>query len=99
MGELVKLWFTELGHRQHLPDRSTPASCFPCGTGLAASFDVELVEKVGVAMGEEARAKSAHIILGPTINCQRSPLGGRGFESYSEDPLVSGMSVFDAAWG
>ncbi|ORY90760.1 glycoside hydrolase family 3 protein, partial [Leucosporidium creatinivorum] len=69
----------------------TPASCFPCGTGLAASFDVDLVKRVGEAIGDEARAKSAHIILGPTINIQRSPLGGRGFESYSESPLLSGM--------
>jgi hypothetical protein len=43
----------------------TPASCFPCGTGLAASFDVDLVKRVGEAIGDEARAKSAHIILGP----------------------------------
>jgi len=41
-------------------------------------------------MGDECKAKGAHVILGPTINIQRSPLGGRGFESYSEDPLLSG---------
>ncbi|GAA5944758.1 beta-glucosidase H [Sporobolomyces koalae] len=68
-----------------------PASCFPCGTGLAASFDVEQLTRVGQALADEARAKSAHVVLGPTANIQRSPLGGRGFESYSEDPLLSGL--------
>lgn len=42
-------------------------------------------------MGEETKAKGAHVLLGPTVNIQRSPLGGRGFESFSEDPLLSGM--------
>ncbi|BGP25151.1 hypothetical protein JCM10295v2_004071 [Rhodotorula toruloides] len=68
-----------------------PSSCFPCGTGLAASFDVEMVQRVGEALGDECIAKSAHVLLGPTVNIQRSPLGGRGFESYSEDPTLSGL--------
>ncbi|GAA5831287.1 hypothetical protein JCM11251_007820 [Rhodosporidiobolus azoricus] len=68
-----------------------PASCFPCGTGLAASFDTDMMHRVGNALGDECRAKKAHVLLGPTVNIQRSPLGGRGFESYSEDPLLSGM--------
>ena len=67
-----------------------PSNCLPCGTGLASSFDVELAEEIGTQLGEECRAKGAHILLGPTINIQRSPLGGRGFESFSEDPLLSG---------
>jgi beta-glucosidase len=44
-------------------------------------------------MGEEAKAKGAHVILGPTINMQRSPLGGRGFESFSEDPVLAGIGA------
>ncbi|GAA6009003.1 hypothetical protein JCM10207_004061 [Rhodosporidiobolus poonsookiae] len=68
-----------------------PASCFPCGTGLAASWDYDMMLKVGNALGEECRAKKAHVLLGPTVNIQRSPLGGRGFESYSEDPHLSGL--------
>ncbi|GAA5945845.1 hypothetical protein JCM3775_001904 [Rhodotorula graminis] len=68
-----------------------PSSCFPCGTGLAASFDKGMMHRVGQALGDECRAKSAHVLLGPTVNIQRSPLGGRGFESYSEDPLLSGL--------
>ncbi|GAA5850854.1 hypothetical protein JCM8547_009108 [Rhodosporidiobolus lusitaniae] len=67
-----------------------PASCFPCGTGLAASFDLDLIHRIGNALGHECRAKSAHVLLGPTVNIQRSPLGGRGFESFSEDPHLSG---------
>ncbi|KAI0775382.1 glycoside hydrolase family 3 protein [Irpex lacteus] len=67
-----------------------PSSCFPSSTGLGSSFDVELAAKVGQALGEECRTKSVHVLLGPTINTQRSPLGGRGFESFSEDPHLNG---------
>ncbi|KAH8928460.1 glycoside hydrolase family 3 protein [Atractiella rhizophila] len=66
------------------------ASCFPCGTGLGASFDEELMLRVGKALGEECRARGVHCLLGPTINLQRHPGGGRGFESYSEDPFLAG---------
>lgn len=48
------------------------------------------MERAGSLMADEARAKGVHMILGPTVNIQRSPLGGRGFESFSEDPLLSG---------
>ena len=67
-----------------------PASAsFPCGTALAATFDTELVREVGRALGREARAKSAHVLLGPTVNLQRTPIGGRNFECLSEDPLLT----------
>lgn len=68
-----------------------PAANFPCGTGMASTFDQEMIEHAGKIMGVEAKAKSAHILLGPTANMQRSPLGGRGFESFSEDPVLSGL--------
>ncbi|KAL4925389.1 beta-glucosidase H [Aspergillus undulatus] len=68
-----------------------PAACFPCATALGATWDTELLHKVGHLMGEEAIAKGAHVILGPTINTQRSPLGGRGFESYAEDGVLAGQ--------
>lgn len=55
----------------------TPSSCFPCGTGLASSFDPEFMVRVGKALGEESRAKSAHVLLGPTLNGLRSPTGVR----------------------
>ncbi|KAL4980171.1 glycoside hydrolase superfamily [Aspergillus desertorum] len=67
-----------------------PAACFPCATALGATWDTELLYNVGQLMGEEAIAKGAHVILGPTINTQRSPLGGRGFESFAEDGVLSG---------
>lgn len=69
-----------------------PASCFPCGTGVAATFNKDLIREAGNLMAKEARAKSAHAILGPTTNIQRGPLGGRGFESFSEDPYLAGMA-------
>ncbi|KAI9737342.1 MAG: hypothetical protein M1834_009496 [Cirrosporium novae-zelandiae] len=68
-----------------------PSACFPCGTGLAATWDVELLREVGKLMALEAKAKAVHAILGPTVNIQRSPLGGRGFESFSEDPVLAGL--------
>ncbi|KAJ5671459.1 hypothetical protein N7507_000586 [Penicillium longicatenatum] len=67
-----------------------PAACFPCATALGATWDAELLSEVGTLMGDEAIAKGTHIVLGPTINIQRSPLGGRGFESFSEDGVLSG---------
>ncbi|TFK55623.1 glycoside hydrolase family 3 protein [Heliocybe sulcata] len=69
---------------------SVPSSCFPSSTGLASSFDDELAYQVGKALADECRAKGCHILLGPTTNTQRSPLGGRGFESFSEDPHLNG---------
>ncbi|KAK9383387.1 glycoside hydrolase superfamily [Kockiozyma suomiensis] len=70
-----------------------PAACFPCGTALGATFDYDLMIRAGSTMGEEAKAKGAHVILGPTVNMQRGPLGGRGFESFSEDPVLSGLTA------
>ncbi|KAG8717130.1 hypothetical protein FRC09_014708 [Ceratobasidium sp. 395] len=67
-----------------------PAACFPAATGLASSWDLEFAQKVGQAIALDCKDKGAHVLLGPTVNIQRSPLGGRGFESYSEDPHLSG---------
>ncbi|RMZ83339.1 hypothetical protein DV737_g1674, partial [Chaetothyriales sp. CBS 132003] len=60
------------------------------GTGIAATWDTDLVQQSGRLQGQEAIAKGASVILGPTVNMQRSPTGGRGFESFSEDPCLSG---------
>ncbi|KAL0570610.1 hypothetical protein V5O48_011358 [Marasmius crinis-equi] len=68
-----------------------PSSCFPSSTGLGSTFDVDLARKVGEALVDECIAKGCHILLAPTVNTQRSPLGGRSFESFSEDPLVNGL--------
>ncbi|USP81333.1 family 3 glycoside hydrolase [Curvularia clavata] len=67
------------------------AACFPCGTGLAATWDAQLLRRAGNLMGAESRHKGASVLLGPTVNMQRSPLGGRGFESFSEDPVLAGI--------
>ncbi|KAJ5579629.1 uncharacterized protein N7459_005614 [Penicillium hispanicum] len=67
-----------------------PAACLPCATALGATWDAELLSQVGKLMADEAISKGTHIVLGPTINIQRSPLGGRGFESFSEDGVLSG---------
>ncbi len=66
------------------------ATCMPCGTALGATWDPELVARVGGVIGAEARAKGARVLLAPTVNIHRSPLAGRNFECYSEDPLLSG---------
>jgi len=70
--------------------RSIPSTCFPPGATLAASWDVDLVEEVGAALGREARALGVQVVLGPGLNIKRSPLCGRNFEYYSEDPLLAG---------
>ncbi|CUM65824.1 uncharacterized protein PRCAT00003473001 [Priceomyces carsonii] len=70
-----------------------PSNCFPCGTAMAASFNKDLWTEAGILMAKEAKMKGAHVILGPTCNIVRSPLGGRGFESFSEDPLLSGHAA------
>lgn len=69
---------------------SVPATCFPPAVALASTFNIELVQRVGVALGREARAEGVAVLLGPGVNIKRSPLCGRNFEYFSEDPLVSG---------
>ncbi|MGL2995019.1 beta-glucosidase [Flavobacterium sp. TSSA_36] len=69
---------------------SIPATCFPTASGIASSWNKELLEKIGKAIATEAQANDVQIVLGPGINMKRSPLGGRNFEYYSEDPVLSG---------
>ncbi|MGI9053989.1 MAG: beta-glucosidase H [Ilumatobacteraceae bacterium] len=65
------------------------SASFPCGAALGATWDPDLVRRVGHALGREARSKSAQVVLGPTVNLHRTPIGGRNFECLSEDPLLT----------
>jgi beta-glucosidase len=68
---------------------SVTSACFPVAIALAASWNTALVERIGGALGEETRSKGASFLLAPTVNIHRSPLNGRNFECYSEDPFLS----------
>ncbi len=65
------------------------SASFPCGSALGATWDPELIREVGRALGREARSKSAHVLLAPTVNLHRTPIGGRNFECLSEDPVLT----------
>ena len=69
---------------------SVPATCFPTAATMANSWDTALGEELGRALGEEAAAHGVHVVLGPGLNIKRSPLCGRSFEYFSEDPYLSG---------
>ena len=69
---------------------SIPATCFPTAATMACSWDPELGEELGKALGEEAAANNVHGVLGPGLNIKRSPLCGRNFEYFSEDPYLAG---------
>jgi beta-glucosidase len=70
---------------------TSPSVATPVGIALGATWNPELVEKVGNVLADELEAKSAHILLAPTVNIHRTPIAGRNFECYSEDPFLSGM--------
>ena len=69
------------------------AACFPVGISLASTWNTDLIEQIGAALAEEALSKGARALLGPTVNIHRSPLNGRNFECYSEDPHLSARAV------
>ena len=81
----------QAGAADHLGlNPSVPATCFPTAATVACSWDPALGEKIGRAMGEEAAAQEVAVLLGPGLNTKRSPLCGRNFEYFSEDPYLSG---------
>ncbi|TRW99765.1 glycosyl hydrolase [Flavobacterium gawalongense] len=69
---------------------SVPATCFPTASALASSWNPALAQKMGEALGIESQANDVQILLGPGVNMKRSPLGGRNFEYFSEDPILAG---------
>jgi beta-glucosidase len=81
---------------RRLPDvntiatKSLPATCFPTASCLASTWDVDLIHSMGQALAEEAIALKVDVLLGPGANMKRSPLGGRNFEYFSEDPFLAG---------
>jgi beta-glucosidase len=70
-------------------DSDNPSTSLPCPVALAATWDERLVHALALALGHEARAKGVDVLLGPTVNIVRTPLSGRGFECFSEDPLLT----------
>jgi beta-glucosidase len=70
-------------------DPSNPSTSLPCPVAIAATWDVGLVEEIATALGHEARSKGVDVLLAPTMNIIRTPLSGRGFECFSEDPLLT----------
>lgn len=81
----------QIGKNDHLGlNAAYPATCFPTASAAANSWDEEMIEQMGVRLGEETRAQRVGVILGPGVNIKRSPLCGRNFEYYSEDPLLAG---------
>lgn len=87
---IPRMWVTDGPHgaRGRGWGQTTSAS-IPVGTALGATWDVDLLREVGELVGHQVRSKGASILLGPTMNIHRSPLAGRNFECYSEDPLLS----------
>ena len=85
----VKMTDGPIGARGDSVSGATSA-CFPSASCLSSSWDKDSVEEIAKAIGIEAKSKDADVLLGPTINLHRHPLGGRHFECYSEDPLLTG---------
>lgn len=79
------------GLRKEVPNQQTsvPSTCFPTAVTTASSWDRELIKQMGQALAQECQAEEVDIILGPAINIKRSPLCGRNFEYFSEDPYLS----------
>lgn len=76
-----------------------PATVFPTGVAVAATWNVDVVRKMGEAIGQEAKSLGVHVLLGPNVNIQRTPLAGRNFEAYSEDPYLAGRIGTDFVRG
>src|SRR5690606_16020562 len=78
-----------VGVRGRVHDDTDPSANLPSATAIAATWDLGLVERLAALLAAEARRKGVDVVLGPTVNLHRSPRGGRHFECYSEDPLLT----------
>jgi beta-glucosidase len=78
------------GTKSFSVEANLPATCFPTAAALGSSWDVDLLARIGEAVGAESRAAGVAVLLGPGVNIKRSPLCGRNFEYFAEDPVVSG---------
>ncbi|MGZ6316629.1 MAG: glycoside hydrolase family 3 protein, partial [Anaerolineales bacterium] len=78
------------GARGAWGDLGPTSALFPVGSALGATWNTELIEKTGRALARETKAKGAQVLLGPTVNIHRTPVAGRNFECYSEDPYLTG---------
>jgi beta-glucosidase len=101
--DIAKVVMSDGPHGLRLQSRSSQddanaglATCFPPAVALGSTWDVDLARRIGIALGEECRKEGVHLLLGPGVNIKRSPLCGRNFEYFSEDPFLSGR--FGAAW-
>ncbi|MCB1690448.1 MAG: glycoside hydrolase family 3 C-terminal domain-containing protein [Halioglobus sp.] len=103
--QLPSLWVTDgphglrkqQGDSDHIGlNNSVPAICFPPAVGLASTWNRDLLHEIGVALGEACVSEKVSVLLGPGVNIKRSPLCGRNFEYFSEDPHLSGE--LGAAW-
>ena len=75
---------------QDFVSNSLPATCFPTAASMASTWDVDLIHELGEAIAEECIALEVDVVLGPGVNMKRTPLCGRNFEYYSEDPYLAG---------
>ena len=90
----------QAGAGDHLGlNASLPATCFPTAASVANSWDEILGEEIGTALAEEAVTMDVNVILGPGLNIKRSPLCGRNFEYFSEDPYLTGVCACEITKG
>jgi beta-glucosidase len=90
----------QAGASDHLGlNASVPATCFPAAASIASSWNTALLHRIGEALGDESRAQDVAVLLGPGVNMKRSPLCGRNFEYYSEDPYLAGVLATDLILG
>lgn len=81
---------TNSNEEMGITGENIPATCYPTGSAIGSSWNTDLLQELGIALGVEGREMEVDLLLGPGINMKRTPLGGRNFEYYSEDPFLTG---------